>query len=577
MNSRTKILLVVSYLSCLVNPLLSQQKQKVLLTDLILAAIEAEQDTVYSNLDISMDNINAKDNNYQVILNQDTIESESDYLPLGDWLKVFHGDKIEIIDGKVAIPNKIEFEYCDFSDGLQFIDLHFENDLLFYECEMGSDFFAQSSRFQRIGLSFSRFSDWIVFYDNHFQGDFYFAENTITGTLSFYENQVASKVSILSFSSINTLYISDNTFLDHPAMDSLIAVKNDSMFYGRSWKIWPRLDVQITNPSVTFNFDNNRAESLNNGDFYFIHADFDNVYVNNNKLHGALNLGGSAQKLYLEDNEITYVSFEDFSFSEQNNKLDWEDFENSQLVAFNYPDVVNENQDGFDIIDFQDLGIPDSASMKRYAEQSDGLITYYLGENDLEMADRENYKDLLRSYYRLHAAFNAEGDIESANASYVKMKDLETRRLRYLYFDEGGFDRLFRWQLNALLSAYTDYGTNPAKAVRISFYIIFIFGVFYFFFPSEWDKESKKNLLLDFRKFFQKNDHGYVKPFFKLSQGVLLSLINGMMLSLNAFVTLGFGKIPTTGFPRYVCIIQGFIGWFLLSIFTVALINQVLF
>ena len=57
---------------------------------------------------------------------------------------------------------------------------------------------------------------------------------------------------------------------------------------------------------------------------------------------------------------------------------------------------------------------------------------------------------------------------------------------------------------------------------------------------------------------------------------LLLSLLNALTLSLNAFVTLGFGTIPTTGVPRYLCIVQGFLGWFLLSIFTVALINQVL-
>jgi hypothetical protein len=54
-------------------------------------------------------------------------------------------------------------------------------------------------------------------------------------------------------------------------------------------------------------------------------------------------------------------------------------------------------------------------------------------------------------------------------------------------------------------------------------------------------------------------------------------LLNAITLSLNSFVTLGFGNIPTKGAARYVCIFQGFLGWFLLSIFTVALINQVLF
>jgi hypothetical protein len=103
------------------------------------------------------------------------------------------------------------------------------------------------------------------------------------------------------------------------------------------------------------------------------------------------------------------------------------------------------------------------------------------------------------------------------------------------------------------------------------------FAIFYFFFPSEWDQTSKKKLLSDFRDFIHKNDKGYVKPFFKVLLGLLLSFLNALTLSLNAFVTLGFGNIPTRGAARYVCVIEGFLGWFLLSIFTVALINQVLF
>ncbi|MCZ6899995.1 MAG: ion channel, partial [Bacteroidetes bacterium] len=57
---------------------------------------------------------------------------------------------------------------------------------------------------------------------------------------------------------------------------------------------------------------------------------------------------------------------------------------------------------------------------------------------------------------------------------------------------------------------------------------------------------------------------------------LLIKVLNALTLSVNAFTTLGFGDIPTQGLARYVAIIQGFIGWFLLSIFSVALINQVL-
>jgi Ion channel len=53
-------------------------------------------------------------------------------------------------------------------------------------------------------------------------------------------------------------------------------------------------------------------------------------------------------------------------------------------------------------------------------------------------------------------------------------------------------------------------------------------------------------------------------------------MLEAISLSLNVFSTLGFGNLPTLGISRYLAIIEGFIGWFLLSIFSVALISQVI-
>ncbi|MFB6257443.1 MAG: hypothetical protein ABEH38_02025 [Flavobacteriales bacterium] len=67
--------------------------------------------------------------------------------------------------------------------------------------------------------------------------------------------------------------------------------------------------------------------------------------------------------------------------------------------------------------------------------------------------------------------------------------------------------------------------------------------------------------------------------FFSLFYGVYLILLRGLnsfVLSLNSFVTLGFGVIPVSGVARYLTILEGFIGWFLLSIFSISLINQIL-
>ncbi|GAB5408574.1 MAG: hypothetical protein BalsKO_09390 [Balneolaceae bacterium] len=57
---------------------------------------------------------------------------------------------------------------------------------------------------------------------------------------------------------------------------------------------------------------------------------------------------------------------------------------------------------------------------------------------------------------------------------------------------------------------------------------------------------------------------------------LMIKALNALMLSINTFTTLGFGEIPIKGLPRYLAIIQGFIGWFMLTIFSVSLISQLL-
>ena len=57
---------------------------------------------------------------------------------------------------------------------------------------------------------------------------------------------------------------------------------------------------------------------------------------------------------------------------------------------------------------------------------------------------------------------------------------------------------------------------------------------------------------------------------------VFVRALNSIVLSINTFSTLGFGDIPVKGFTRYVAILEGFLGWFLLSIFSVSLIGQIL-
>ena len=79
------------------------------------------------------------------------------------------------------------------------------------------------------------------------------------------------------------------------------------------------------------------------------------------------------------------------------------------------------------------------------------------------------------------------------------MKDIEMRRLYFIYETEKGLKRWFEWWLAWLLKVYTEHGTDPAKALVISFWLIWGFALFYFFFPSEWDVYSKGAIIRNFK------------------------------------------------------------------------------
>lgn len=200
----------------------------------------------------------------------------------------------------------------------------------------------------------------------------------------------------------------------------------------------------------------------------------------------------------------------------------------------------------------------------------------YRGITDKELKDPKHFYNLIGSYSRLLEVYKNYGNQDDANDVFLDMKALHLKRYEYLYRTKGGTTNFFQLYLNKLLSVYTRHGTDPAQAMTASLWIIIFFSFIYFFFPSDWDESSKSKLIKNFKAFIEKNEKGYFKPFLSLIKGLITSFFNAITLSVNSFVTLGFGTIPTKGIAKYICIFQGFLGWFLLSIFIVALINQIL-
>jgi len=248
---------------------------------------------------------------------------------------------------------------------------------------------------------------------------------------------------------------------------------------------------------------------------------------------------------------------------------------------------------------------------------------------------------------------------ETANEVYLDLKDFETHRLEVLYEQNKTFDSFFKWKINQFLKVFAAYGTEPARAITMSVYVVLCFAIVYLFYPNYWDSHGKnriKHRFLFFHKYLRQNkgiqdvylegqteeiesSHAFrkvldehkdeVPSFFYRAAGPLLKwstagttiysnllrrvdflkgswkdtdpkirglktaltimvfvialfydlfikVLNALMLSINTFTTLGFGEIPIKGLPRYLAIIQGFIGWFMLTIFSVSLISQLL-
>ncbi len=283
----------------------------------------------------------------------------------------------------------------------------------------------------------------------------------------------------------------------------------------------------------------------------------------------------------------------------------------------------------------------------------------YKAKTEEQLSNENSYNDLIAAYKKFHSMYLTRGDMRSANACYVEMKNIETRRNKYLNKVDPSLENYLNYNLNVFLRFFSAYGTSPVRSLIVSLYVVLIFASFYFFFYSEWDKIDRRYLMKkhkilveylrseqsledfytqEYKEDFQSFEDfkNYVKdakksipffvdtlgqPLYRLSklkhnlmswlyrrteilQGrwtdlnsrrkliigstlftgimfylvyiLLLRVLNSVVLSLNTFSTLGFGDIPVKGISRYLAIIEGFIGWFLLTLFSVSLISQIL-
>lgn len=499
-----------------------------------------------------------------IIKNRRIVRKYRSVKSLSKFLRSKYGDNIFNSEGQLLIKRDIVINQCQSDQGLEWTDMVFERSLNIYFSTFNE--IVVNGIFQQLNLTDNNTGMMRVM-SADFSGAVEISNNQAT-SIKLENSMFRGMVKVKGNELKSELRISGNQF--QPVTGFECTVVNDTLSYGRAFS--HNIQVEVDNASQT-------DLVINDNTFYAtepyqrikIRGLLNELIIENNTLQSTLDLTGLAieKRLIISDNHLEgYIAFNDLIFPEIFNLVRWEQVSGNKIIVLEKLRSSNTAL-WVNLIECN----PEVMVM----EDKEELFAFpYHGLNQLELYNENAFEKLIYSYKSLYTIYNQRGDLESANACYSEMKDVQRRRLKYIFDTRGGFQNYFRWQLNVLLKVYTNHGTDPALAMVISVYVILFFGFVYFFFPSEWDVASKGKLIQDFREFSQKNDKGYLKPFITVLFGFGVSMVNALTLSLNSFVTLGFGNIPTKGFARYVCVIEGFIGWFLLSIFTVALINQVL-
>lgn len=453
-------------------------------------------------------------------------------------------------DGRYIIDHKVRFVNCSFPDNFILANFNFQDSLIFELCSFNAHTIFRNLKSETI-YSLENTHGLLII------------DGITTERFILDGDEIEMLVEIKSSVFNTQLYIdieSSDLYLENNIInipEPSVLLSDSSLFYeGR-----PTLNsIEVYN-GASINIRGNRFNGHSPYDILsFSFPDGEDIRIINNTIKGLFQLAGKSEFLAITSNKIDYLDVLQFSFPEFNSEIEWNNISGNRLA--NIYSKKGGIPKGF-LNPFEKEGF--YKQMNFHSDWDSWLPQFYFGNSDKELLSKRHFDNLAAGYYRIYTIYKTQGRIEDANSIYVEMKDLHGKRLKALYKEDNTLRNLLKWKLSQLLKLYTEHGTQPVKAVIISFYLLIFFGLFYFLFPSEWDEFE-----LDTKKW---KNQGFKKASFI----AIKHLLNSFVLSLNAFVTLGFGNIPTTGVPRYVCVIQGVIGWFLLSLFTVALINQTLF
>jgi len=162
-------------------------------------------------------------------------------------------------------------------------------------------------------------------------------------------------------------------------------------------------------------------------------------------------------------------------------------------------------------------------------------------------------------YRILKENFRASGQYEDEDEAYVKFKRNELRYLHSERLKEGGLTIIWaypaKWGEQLLFDKMGKYATKPFRVLVSMFVIYVLFSLLYL-------------LMIH-------TGHGDLKPGFDPPEQ-MTELSLSFYHSAITFLTIGYGDYSPWGVIRIISSIEGFVGLFMMSYFTVAFVRKIL-
>lgn len=214
------------------------------------------------------------------------------------------------------------------------------------------------------------------------------------------------------------------------SIDSSLLENNDKIYLSSPLIFFGNNKSELL--SLTINNCNTQNEIENQWGVF--DADFTNLEINENELPWYFYFGRSQveNRFSFYKNRLTKnVVLDKFLFPGFEKEIDWKSISNRLVGHFKY-----QQEPRFPI------------TLKYLIP-----ATKYYKYSDAKLYSNENaYNALLKTYKYIYDNYKQRGNTESANACYAEMKQVETRRWKYLFKEDPKFETYFRWKLNQFLN-----------------------------------------------------------------------------------------------------------------------------